>query len=63
MEIIIKAARTNAGYTQKETAKALGISKNTYASYENYKTIPDITTAKRIAILFGRSVDEIKWSE
>ena len=62
MEITIKAARINRGYTQKESATALEINKNTYANYENYKTTPDISTAKRIAELFGRNVDEIKWT-
>lgn len=62
MEITIKAARTNAGLTQAETAKELNISKNTYASYENYKTFPDMNMAKRIASLFGISVNSIKWA-
>lgn len=62
MELSIKGARTEAGYTQKETASALGINKNTYISYEKYRTIPDISTAKRMAELFGRNVDEIKWT-
>lgn len=62
MELSIKGARTEAGFTQKETASALGINKNTYISYEKYRTVPDVGIAKRMAALFGRSVDEIKWT-
>ena len=62
MAIHLKAARVNAGYTQAEAAKALNLSKNTIASYEAYNTIPDIETAKKIAKLYGMSVDAIKWS-
>lgn len=62
MEISIKAARINAGYTQKSAACELNISKNTLASYENYKTIPDVDMAQRIATLYGLSVNSIKWS-
>ena len=62
MAIHLKAARVNAGYTQDAAAKALNLGKNTIASYEAYKTIPDIETAKRIARLYGMSVDAIIWS-
>ena len=61
LAMYIKAARVDAELTQAKTANALGISKSTYASYENYKTSPDINMAKRIARLFGRPVDEIRW--
>ena len=57
MPITLKAARVNAGYTQEEAAKSLGISRGTLRSYEMYKTKPDIEMAKRIAILYGTAVD------
>jgi DNA-binding XRE family transcriptional regulator len=59
MAITLKAARVNAGFTQKEAAKRLGISRGTLASYEMYKTKPDIEKAKRIADLYGTAVDGI----
>lgn len=59
MAIHLKAARVNAGYTQSEAAKALEISKGTLASYEKYKTKPDIETAKKIATLYRTTVDNI----
>lgn len=59
MAISIKAARVNANYTQTEAAKALKISKNTLSNYEQGKSIPKIDLAKRMADLYGLSVDEI----
>ena len=59
MEVTMKAARVNAGYTQKAAAKLLNISNNTLSSYENYKTIPDVLTSKRMAKLYHISVDNI----
>lgn len=59
MAITLKAARVNANFTQKEAAKKLGISKGTLASYELYRTIPSVDTAKKIADLYGLEVDGI----
>lgn len=59
MAISLKAARVNAGLTQIEAASALNISKTTLASYEMYRTKPDIETAKRIAELYNVGIDDI----
>ena len=59
MAISMKAARVDAGFTQKDAAKALNISKNTLARYETGKAIPKVDLAKRIATLYSFSVDEI----
>lgn len=59
MEVTMKAARINAGYTQKTAAKLLNISKNTLSNYENYKTIPDVKTSGAMARLYRVSVDNI----
>ena len=59
MEISLKAARVNAGMTQKEVAKALNVSKSTILSYEKYRTIPDVNTAKKLAALYGITVNDI----
>lgn len=59
MELTMKAARVNAGYTQKAAAKLLKISNNTLSSYENYKTIPDVRISKRMAKLYRLSVNDI----
>ena len=59
MAIHLKAARINAGYTQAQAAKALGIAKTTLMNYEQYKTTPSIELAKRIARLYNTTVDNI----
>jgi transcriptional regulator with XRE-family HTH domain len=63
MAMILAAARVNARLTQEEVCKALGMHKNTLASYEAYKTKPDIDRAKQLAALYGCELDDIKWSE
>lgn len=62
MALHLDAARVNARLTQAEAAKKLEISRNTLANYEAYKTIPDVEMGKKIAALYGLTVDEIIWS-
>lgn len=59
MSITLKAARVNSGLTQTEAANSLGISKGTLSNYEQYRTKPDIEMSKRIAVLYGCTVDDI----
>lgn len=59
MAIQLKAARVNANMTQIEVAKALGLTKQTIINYERYRTKPDIETSKKLAKLYGMSVDDI----
>lgn len=59
MQITLKAARVNAGYTQLDIAKRLKISKNTLVSYEKYRTIPDALIAKEMASIYGVSVNDL----
>lgn len=59
MAMTLKAARVNAGLTQDEAVKKLGISKSTLLNYESYRTKPDIEIAKKIAALYGVTVDDI----
>lgn len=59
MLLTLKAARVNKGLTQEVVAKKLGITKGTLVSYEKYRTIPDISIAKRMASLYGVSVESL----
>ena len=59
MAISMKAARVNAGLTQREAAKALHISKATLACYENGKSVPRLDTAQKMASLYELSVNDI----
>ena len=63
MGMSLRAARVNAGLTQKEAAKALNIGKNTITNYEKYRTKPNIDTAKKMAELYGVSIDDIFFTE
>ena len=62
MRITVAAARVNAGMTQAEAAKALGIAKGTYCNYEKGLTEPTIFMAEKIANLFGFTLDQITFS-
>jgi len=62
MAIHLDAARVNARMTQLEVCEKLNISKSTLVSYEKYRSKPDIETAKKLAELYGMSVDNIIWS-
>ena len=59
MELTLKAARVNSGLTQAEVANHLGINKGTLVNYEKYRTIPDIGMAKKMASLYGVSVNDL----
>ena len=59
MQLTLKAARINKNLTQEEVAKRVGKSKNTIQNYENGKSIPNIETGKKLATLFGLTVDEL----
>lgn len=58
----LKALRVNAGYSQKEVAKILGISNKTLCSWENRKTFPDQPMIERICQLYGVSYDIIDFT-
>lgn len=57
-----KAARINANLTQVEAAAKLEISKQTLANYESGVSMPSIDMAKRMAELYGMSINDIQWS-
>lgn len=59
----LDAARVNARLTQEEAAKLLEISKSTLINYEKYRTKPSIETSKKIANLYGVSVNDLIFFE
>ena len=58
-KISLEAARVNARFTQKDAAKALGISVATLRNYESGKTTPDWNLVRRIEKLYKFPVDYI----
>ncbi|WP_022795741.1 helix-turn-helix domain-containing protein [Bavariicoccus seileri] len=53
----LKKIRKEKGYTQESLAKAIGIAKTTYSSYEQGYRRPSVKTAKALAEKL-----DIKWT-
>lgn len=61
-KISLKAARVNAGLSQKEAAKMLEISNKTLCSWENGKTYPDQPMIEKLCVLYGVTYDMIDFT-
>lgn len=59
MQISLKAARVNAGLTQKEAAQEIGVDVSTIFSWENGKTSPKATHLEALCKLYHMPVDHI----
>lgn len=59
-EYSLKELRARKGWTQAETAKKLGISSQTYNSWESDFGKVKIRAASSVAKLFGVKIDQIK---
>ncbi|OCN03709.1 transcriptional regulator [Erysipelotrichaceae bacterium MTC7] len=55
----ILQARKRKGLSQEAVAEKLGVSRQTISKWELDETIPDIYQAKKLALLFGLSLDEL----
>jgi transcriptional regulator with XRE-family HTH domain len=52
-------ARKNKGLPQEAVAEKLGVSRQTISKWETDETLPDIRQSKRLAVLYGLSLDEL----
>lgn len=52
-------ARKKSGLSQEEVAAKLGISRQTISKWELDETLPDICQSKKLANLYGLSLDEL----
>lgn len=59
IRISLKAARVNAGLSQREAAARLGICRETLGNYEAGITTPDWDVVKRIEEVYGLSAENI----
>lgn len=59
-KISIKAARVNAGLTQKEAARRLGINPDTLASYERKSNKLTLEMLRKLAELYRIPADFLK---
>lgn len=59
----LKEVRKLRGLTQKEVAEQVGVNQNTYSYWENEKTHIDSSSLKKVAEIFGVSVDYLLGGE
>lgn len=59
--ITLKALRVNAGYTQIEAAKALGVTPETLSNWERAKSFPTVPQIKEIEKLYSTSYADIQF--
>ena len=59
LQITLAAARVNAGFTQEEVAKKMGISKQTIINWEKGKNIPGITEMEMMSKIYNMPQDYI----
>ena len=59
LQISLAAARVNAGLTQKEAAKALHITVQTLVNWENNKSEPKISQARKLSELYQVPLNNI----
>lgn len=58
----LRSLRINAGYSQKEVAKILGISNKTLCNWEKGKTFPDQPMIEKLCSLYDVSYDIIDFT-
>lgn len=61
MAITIKAARVNAGLTQKEAAQKLGVSEDVVSNWERGLTVPRIDQIPAIEAAYGLNYNQIRF--
>lgn len=58
-KITLRAARVNAGYTQGEAARLLGVSNRTLCQWESGRVMPKIDKIDKICELYKISYDNL----
>ena len=52
-------ARKGKGLSQEVVAEKLGVSRQTISKWETDETLPDIQQSKKLAVLYGLTLDEL----
>ncbi len=55
----LREARRKSGLSQEAVAEKLGVSRQTVSKWELDETLPDIRQSKRLATLYGMTLDEL----
>lgn len=58
-KITLRAARVNAGITQKVAADAVGVSNKTFVKWEKGLSFPNVVQALKLCSLYGIAFDDI----
>lgn len=61
VKITLKAARVNAGLTQKKAAERLGVSNKTLCGWENGVTTPNVQYVNALCEIYGVSYDNLNF--
>ncbi len=61
--IAIKVARTEKDMTQKDLAKAVGVSRQTINAIEQGEYNPTIKLCRAICRVLGKGLDDLFWEE
>lgn len=59
----LRACRVQAGYTQKEAAKLIGVSEDVIINYETGRTVVDMETAQKISELYQIPLELIDFTK
>lgn len=59
LKVTLRAARVNAGLTQRTAAISLGISPDVVSNWERYKTYPDASMIPKLETLYGVKYEDI----
>lgn len=55
----LKLLRKQKNLSQEQIANYIGVGQTTYSRYEDLKTYPDIFTIKKLANLYGITIDQL----
>lgn len=58
-KITLKAARVNAGYTQEEVAKLMGVSTLTIGKWETNSDVLKLKNAKKLCEIYKKNINDI----
>ena len=59
IRIKLAAARVNAGMTQDDTSKALGVTKQTVVNWENGRSEPSVSQGQKLSELYNIPLDNL----
>ena len=60
MMISLKAARVNAGMTQKDVAQRLGVTKTTIVNWEKHDNRLSFDKLNKLCSLYGIRIDDVR---